>query len=394
MSGAKTGGYGQGVARIAINPDVLTWALLDSERTVADLEGATSRPRQVIDQWIAGTSKPHLGDLRKIAALLGRSPHFFALPEPPEGRTYSGRFRTAIAGNVDPYERAIEIAALRWAQRQQDLGKSLLSADDFSKPFATDREAEAVASDARTWLQWETKTQVDAASKSGAFKKLRVAVEHQQIIVTLRSAATTRFCGFSLPDSLLPVIYINKDYELGSVRSFTLMHELGHILHAQRRVCYGGDAGVERWCNQFAAAFLMPAGDVTQYFKKVNLEFSSPSDTDPVRRVANRFKTSWLAAAIRLEELQLAPDGIADFVRTGKPEPKEKGYNPQGGRKTPELRVDEFGSTYVRIISAALDSGKIPDLDARRILRVDGREELSETRAIAESEWRLTRVRP
>ena len=127
---------------------------------------------------------------------------------------------------------------------------------------------------------------------------------------------------------MLPLIYINKDYELGSVRSFTLMHELGHIFHAQRRVCYGGDSGVERWCNQFAASFLMPA--LSAYFESSKLAFSSSSDTDPVRRVANRFKASWLAAAIRLEELSLAPLGVADFVRKNRPEPKKRASTPRG----------------------------------------------------------------
>ena len=161
------------------------------------------------------------------------------------------------------------------------------------------------------------------------------------------------------------------------------MHELGHIFHAQRRVCYGGDSGVERWCNQFAASFLMPAGEVSAYFESSKLAFSSSSDTDPVRRVANRFKASWLAAAIRLEELSLAPLGVADFVRKNRPEPKETGFNPEGGRRKPEIRVDEFGATFVSVISAAIDAGRMPSLDARRILKVDGFQ-LAEARAIAE----------
>ena len=138
------------MARIAINPDVLTWALRDSGRTADDLEGATKRPRQEVESWIAGSSSPNLGDLRRIGALLGRSPYFFALPQPPVGRTYSGRFRTAIGDHVGPDERAFEIEALRWAQRQQDLAKLLFSSDGMKVPFEIDREAAAVASDAQT----------------------------------------------------------------------------------------------------------------------------------------------------------------------------------------------------------------------------------------------------
>lgn len=371
--------------RIAINPDILAWALRDSGRTLDDVEIATNRPREEIERWFARSSEPYLGDLRKVGALLGRSPYFFALPKPPKSRTYAGRFRTAIDAQVGPDERALEIDALRWAQRHQDLCKSLLTADDFNVPFSTEGEAADVAERARTWLAWDTSIQVRATSKTASFRALRAAIEQRQIVVTLTSAHTSRFCGFSLPDSLLPLIYVNKDYDLASVRSFTLLHELAHVLRSQRRVCYGGDVGAERWCNQFATAFLMPAEEVATYFRNRRLAFSSNADTEPVRLVANRYKTSWHSAAIRLEELHLAPSGIADYVKQNRPEPKDTGFNPEGGKRTPALRVDEYGGTLLRIVSAGLDSGKYHSLDARRLLRVNG-PQLDEIRRIAESE--------
>lgn len=372
------------MARVAINPAVLEWALRDSGRTADDLKTITKRSSQEVQEWISGKRAPHLGDLKAIGSLLGRSPFFFSLPNPPTGRTYSGQFRTAIGSEIGTDERAVEIAALRWGQRLQRLATQFVSVDEFKIPFSADREASLVAQDARLWLHWDSRAQFTATSKSASFKRLRAAVEEQQIVVTIASAGTSRFCGFSLPDRSLPTIYINKDYDLASVRSYTLMHELAHIIRSQRRVCYGGDVGAERWCNQFAAAFLMPPGEVRTYFTKSNLSFTSLSDTDPVRRVANRFKTSWLATAIRLEELNLAPLGIADFVRNTRPEPKEGGFNPEGGRRTPEIRVDTFGLTFVRTISTAIDTGQLSSLDARRILSVDG-PQLAETRAIADS---------
>jgi Zn-dependent peptidase ImmA (M78 family) len=361
------------MARTEINPQVLQWALNDSARTVADLQAATLRPQSEVVAWLSGRSHPHMGDLRKMASLLGRSPYFFALPAPPQGKTYAAKFRSAMKKTVGPEERAIELSALRWAQRRQALARRLIGDSTEYSPFQPGDDPRDAAAAARNWLDWDTSFQVKASSKTSAFRALRAAVEDRGILVVHRSGGTDQFCGFSLPDDSTPLIYVNKDYELASVRSYTLLHELAHVLLGQRRVCYGGDKGVERWCNRFAAEFLMPIEHLVAYLDKQKIKFESATDTDPVRRVANRYKTSWLAAAIRLEELGRAPSGLADHVRNSRPETADDGFLP-GGRSTPVIRLDENGATLTRAIAQALDEGNYSELDARRLFDVDGKQ--------------------
>lgn len=349
----------------------------ESARDAPDLEVATQKSRAEVQGWLAGDLSPHGGDLRSIARLLGRSPYFFMLPEPPATTPTAVRFRRALSPSISEEERALELEALRWGQRTQRVTRKLLvegsSGLDGADVSEQDDPIRAAAS-ARDWLGWESQAQVRATSKSAAFKVLRAAVEERGVVVILRSTGTSRFCGYSLPDSEAPLIYINKDYGLASVRSFTLLHELGHIFHDTRRVCYGGDKGVERWCNRFAAAFLMPRQHLVDYWESQGLQVSSPQDTDPVRRVANRYKTSWHASAIRLEELGLAPLGTADFVKNTRPEPRESGFSPSGGRRTPAIRYEEFGRTFSRLVTDAAGRGTIASLDARRLLRVNGKQ--------------------
>lgn len=365
--------------------------MLESARSVSDLESATQKPRDEVEKWLSGAVSPHLGELRRLGKLLGRSPFFFMLPEPPSSTPTAVEFRRALRKDINEDERAVELQALRWGRRTQSVARDLLNSADLlgnATTWAEDIELDDQASPARAaeqvrvWLAWDTATQVNATSKSAAFKSLRAAVEERGVLVALRSAGTSRFCGFSLPDPVAPLIYVNKDYELGSVRSFTLMHELGHVLRGNRRVCYGGDKGVEQWCNRFAAAFLMPRQHLLRYWTSQSLSITSPQDTDAVRRVANRYKTSWHASAVRLEQLGLAPSGTGDYVKKNRPESPEGGFAPGGGRTVPTIRLDEYGYAFARLVADAAEQGTLASLDARRLLNVNG-PELAEVAALA-----------
>ena len=62
---------------------------------------------------------------------------------------------------------------------------------------------------------------------------------------------------------------------------------------------------VERFCNQFAASFLIPKNSLLDAVQNVTTPYDF-SDSD-VRRLATRFKVSNRAMAFRLEETGLAP---------------------------------------------------------------------------------------
>lgn len=372
------------MAKIDVNPDVLAWALKDAARTVEDVASVTGRQTTVVESWLAGQDSPNSGDLRKFAALLGRSPYFFVLPEVPELTPYSAQFRRMLLAETSSADRAQEIAALRWGQRiQQSAFMLAKGAGEGALELPEVPEDPSVAATLiRGWLDWDTVDQVSATSKAAAFKALRAAVEDAGVIVTMRAAGTRAFSGYTLPSIERPLIFINRDFDLGSVRSFTLMHEIGHVLRGDRRICFGTDQGIEYWCNRFSASFLMPEDHVRAYIEKKKLQFGSSRDTEPVRLVANRYKVSWLAAAIRLEEFGLAPTGLADWVRTSRPEPKEGGFSRGELRRRPQIRLEEFGSTFSRMLGDAVESGRVARLDAGKRLGVNAGE-LAEVFSVA-----------
>ena len=89
-------------------------------------------------------------------------------------------------------------------------------------------------------------------------------------------------------------------------RRFTICHEVAHIV-VKKSLAYGfstGDiftkGGLERFCDRFAASFLMPSDLFI-------LKWKSISDADLLKkaRVANFFNVSVDAARYRAEELNL-----------------------------------------------------------------------------------------
>jgi len=77
----------------------------------------------------------------------------------------------------------------------------------------------------------------------------------------------------------------------------------------------GVDIGVERWCERFSAAFLLPSDGLSTVARKYGVTTASKtSDPNTARLIANRFSVSTRAMAIRLQELGLADNNLYGAV--------------------------------------------------------------------------------
>lgn len=106
---------------------------------------------------------------------------------------------------------------------------------------------------------------------------------------------------------------------------FTFAHELAHIvlghtdgggwLIDQNTIeAFDSDSEQERLCNELASALLQPAAAVARLLEIARVRYEIPSDSLSaleVLLVARYFCTSFFAAAMRLEHLEIAPPGSA-----------------------------------------------------------------------------------
>ncbi len=211
-----------------------------------------------------------------------------------------------------------------------------------------------------------------ATSKSATYKALRLALEEQNLLVLQLPMGKEACRGFSMYDEVVPLIAVNGSERIPSARSYTLLHELAHLLRREESVCGGGEDDVERWCDAFAAAFLMPAHHLLDYLAYLRQEAVDSNDLETVRKISNRYKTSWLSVSLRLIDLGRARWGLYETVKAGDFEAAEKGGFSREPQTTPVVRLREYGSTYARLVIGALDEGRLSELDARRYLDVNG----------------------
>ena len=108
-----------------------------------------------------------------------------------------------------------------------------------------------------------------------------------------------KFRGLSLYHSTLPIIIIN-DADAKKAQSFTLFHELGHLLRQENMLDSWDENNqqTETWCNQFAGNVLMPTAPFRNVANDVN-------NLESVKRISNKFKVSPYAGLVRLKELRI-----------------------------------------------------------------------------------------
>lgn len=341
---------------------------------LAEISAETNKPLSLVEGWVSGDEQPHSGDLKVIAQVVGRSPLFFSLKSPPVRALPPASFRKPIGR--DAHERplsSVEQKFLRLAERQQKIAiwAAEKQGEDPLELPPLHPSADQTAQAARIWLQWSPNEQVRASSKAGAFSALRNRVESRGVMVSLQDMGTDSCRGFSLPSSRIPMIVVNKSFKLGSVRSYTLLHELAHLIRGEEAVCDSPDDRTERWCDKFAAVFLMPEDHLRAYSDRwLKKSWFDADDIDSVRRISKRYKASYHAVAIRLKELGMAGQDLIDAVQQGQLEIPESGGGGGEPQTTPVLRLRQYGAVFTRLVTTSVEQGDINPLDGQKYLDV------------------------
>ncbi|WP_420821677.1 ImmA/IrrE family metallo-endopeptidase [Pseudonocardia acidicola] len=176
--------------------------------------------------------------------------------------------------------------------------------------------------------------------------------------------------GFLLPHDAAPVVAVNTKYN-PAARLFTVFHELAHLIRGDTAICDDPrSSSTERWCEQTAAQVLAPTDDLLPYLDRW-VTTGKVTSIDDCRRIANRYKISLRAAAVRLISVERAESSLysridrdTDF-ESGGPNPNAE---PQ---TTPVRRVAALGNEIPRELLRARDQGLLTTVQVRRYLNVD-----------------------
>ena len=303
------------------------------------------------------------------------------LPAPPQPDPLPRAFRPAMGHQ--PSLSPETLLVLREVRRFQHLITDLLAEERELLPHPNLREAsladdpEAIASASRQDFGVTIEMQREWPPQKTSFEQWRLKIQEQGILVFMEDMPWKDCRGIALPEKpLVPAIVVSKK-DWPNSQIFTLFHEYAHLLLGQAGACIAspGTDGirVERWCNRFSAAFLMPAAEIgTRAAQRVPKGAAWTSKE--VNLIATRdFRVSRYAAARRLSEL-----GITDYYkinsaalfageRRARPKPEKE---TSGGVRAEVNRYSEIGAGVTAAIIGALNSRLIDTGTAAEMLRL------------------------
>jgi Zn-dependent peptidase ImmA (M78 family)/transcriptional regulator with XRE-family HTH domain len=332
---------------------------------VAEKLGVESK---LIEKWETGDGTPSLPKLEEIAKIYGRATPIFYLPAPPTefnvAKLKDYRTRTGAA----PQELSAELHyAIRRTRELQEWAVLALE-DEYAAPsdivgsIELPSDPGKVARHVRKLLNVSLQIQTESRlTSSGAFDLWRERCEALGIYVfQVDGVEVSEMQGFAIADKLAPVIAVNIA-DFPTAKTFTLLHELGHILLGISAIV-GFDAFIEtnqgpqseRFCNRLAAEILVPESD----FRNNVPKDWQKRDNKVLRDLADRYKTSRLMIALRLVET-----GFAEwpyFFKKRKMLQTERRKNGNGPRRTfVEKKLARFGKPFCQLAASEFQSGQI-----------------------------------
>lgn len=361
-----------------ITGSVLAWAIDAAGIDPDHLEDSLRFQSGSVSSWIEESSQPNQGQLRKVAKELGRLPSFFFLPEAPGDSSQKVDFRK-FAGRSSPPSRET-IQSIELAQKIQRtmewLRQESLEVDPEIPRLSISAGVEASSVVLLDWLGWSTTWQTSGSTTAAEVtKRFRASLEARGISVMHLSMGEGVTRGFSLSSQTAPLLAINTA-DPYPARLFSYAHELVHLALHSSAVCnvHEDEEKTEHFCNRVAAAILMPAQEFREHARRKFLGGRLES-VEQVSAVRNKFKVSLRAAAIRAEDLGIGRAGLFDLVDR-EAEVKQRGgrYTPGNERTKPVIRVDEYGTGFIRAVQEGVNGGRMRSLQAATLLRLSEHE--------------------
>lgn len=240
----------------------------------------------------------------------------------------------------------------------------------FFTSVAPSDSAEQTAKAVRKWLNLVAPLDFDS---------LREKLEEQNIFIFMTSKYKgwsqidkESFRGLSIFYDILPVIVIN-DSDYKKSQSFTLFHELGHLLKKHMAIgCENIRKKKEKWCDELAGCVLMPSDS--------NILNQSIDQLREIKKVAKQFKVSPYSCLVRLKQLgAINQKKYISFENQLKKEYKAlqiklKNELQKNDRRLPRYRhlevKKQFGNSFIIPIFHALHNREITLHKASQILEL------------------------
>ena len=304
--------------RAYITPEVIVWA---RNRVGLTRAGASKRmgiTEERLASWENGFSLPTLRQAESLAQKYYVPYGYFFLSNPPTIELEIPDLRTVPGNPVTSPSPEFE-DVVNDALGKQEWFREFRQIQEEAEPlpfvgsFSSSSTISEVALALDETLEIGKTIRPQADSWESFLQSLTAHAERIGVLVfrngvvgnnTRRPLRVSEFRGFTLSDSVSPVVFLNGN-DARSAQIFTLVHELAHIWIAASGVSnpdYAGKASlhpnhVERFCDQVAAEALVPERDF-----QVAWQLNNTAEAN-VQRLARSFKVSRMVVLRRAYSL-------------------------------------------------------------------------------------------
>lgn len=307
--------------RVEVSPDVLGWALDRAN----DPDAITESMPNVLE-WLSGDTQPTVKQLARFAARTGTPFGYLLLRHPPDLALPVPDFREGFGGATLGEPSPDLMAVVHQSIRRQDWYRDYAIENGLPEVevvgSAEGMSPVEAAEDMRMVLGYEVpqrrgswndqrKYLLRAFEELGGLTVATSMVENN----THRMLDPDEFRGFSLADRLAPLVFVNTRQTING-QIFTLAHEFAHIWRGVGGVSledlrWSPQGGVERWCNDVASEFLVPAADLRDRFVTVR----DLALVDQLERLAHTYRCGTLVVlqAINRQRLRAFEDYEATY---------------------------------------------------------------------------------
>lgn len=372
--------------KLPVTPELLKWARYHTQNmTLADVSLGAALKSITTDRLKdleSGKDEPTLSELLKLIDIYKRPFALFFLPEAPSEVPVVADHRMSH-GVMDASSEKLDLAYWRahelhniFVELSVEVGEPINSIP--AVPEYDRKDPEVLAQWMRKTLGVEKVFAKHRINPEEALHKWIEVLEGMGVIImqlTFEPKKAAR--AFSFGTKKPPVIVLSyKDKDRG--RLFSLFHEFAHIIQRQNVVCdmaAHSSWAEERFCNRFAASFLMPKQEVEEAVNKLK-----DNDVDAVADfISARTGVSIEAAFLRLVGLGFATQ---EGYLERKPEyeatyEKWLAYKREHGGPNPNPAGTAFrkhGKHISRVVYQAFMNGMITRADASSIMRLPARE--------------------
>ena len=269
-------GYVQGV-----NPTIIEWARERSGYTQKEVAEFLNKNIETICNWESGECAPTYAQLEKLAHKFKRPIALFFFPEAPQEPELGDQF-SLRSSEIEKLNPRLHVLLRQAAARQISLMELNMDVNPVDTKIFRDLHVQVgvpitdLARRAREYLSVSIETQANWKNSTEAFEYWRDCIQEKGILVFKDAFQDDFVDGFSLVHEQFPVIYLNNSRPHAR-QIFSLFHELAHLLLQRNGITRGvkiGGVQIERFCNRFAAEFLVPSADL-----ETRLNFQDYDDT-------------------------------------------------------------------------------------------------------------------